>query len=184
MGVQLFQEMVAPDWHLDRDGSKWIIREENKGSNNKEVQIHGCSCFAFSLDQKGKDPFPMLSGKPPGMKRVCDAMIVAVWNGKTYFCAMDLKSSNSSGATKQLEAARRTFEWLAGMAKFTGAEFNSYVFFGVINLAPRDMVRKSTSRKSAEIPPPENSTYGGYKYFQLRNHPKVDLLSLIKIIDP
>lgn len=164
------------------------MREGNKGSNNKEVHVHGCSCVAFSLDQKGKDAFPMLTGKFPGMKSVCDAMIVAVCDGKTYFCAMDLKSSSANGATKQLESARRTFEWLVGMADFTKAwskgDLSQHIFFGIVNMAPRNIVRKSTSRRSAEIPPPEPSPYGNYMYFKLTNHPRVDLYSLIKRIDP
>ncbi|WP_155836422.1 hypothetical protein [Burkholderia sp. AU4i] len=184
MGVKLFEDLISDAWRLERVGSYWSVEEHAENSNNKKVLIGGCSAIAFSLDRGGVDPIPFIRENCPlpGIRSVCDAMIVLNHEGKTYFCAMDLKSNKEGGASKQIEIARLLFQWLLSLACFNKhwpTEKFEDCFFGVINFAPRQQVRKGVTQRSAEIPEPEKSAHGDYKIFRLRNHPRIPLPLLI-----
>jgi hypothetical protein len=184
MGVRLFDDLISDAWRLERKGAYWIVREAAKDSNNKEVSIGGCPTIAFSLDKTGENPLPFVKDNCPksGIRSVCDAMIVFIHQERTYFCAMDLKSGKEGDATRQIETGRHLFQWLIGLAHLNGhwpdVDLND-CFFGIVNLAPRNQIRKGVTQRSAEIPAPDLSPFGAYKIFRLRNHPRVTLPLLV-----
>lgn len=184
MGVEFFTDVVCPSWVLEKEGSYAKVLESDPGSNNKEVLMGGCSLLAFSLDKSGGNPFPFIKSDATkkGMRSVCDAMVVAKYNDETYFIAMDMKSNQEGKAKKQIESARLLFNWLLNLAKIHGHWPHSDVngkFVGIINLAPRNQVRKGLTRRSAEIPSPEISGFSDYPLFRLKNHPKINVPLLL-----
>ncbi|MEN9864856.1 MAG: hypothetical protein RL748_446 [Pseudomonadota bacterium] len=184
MSVALFQDLIAGEFLLERRGAKWIVVETHKDAANKEVGIVGCQMLVFSLDQTELNSLPFIKDNTNkrGMRSVCDAMIVASFNDKTYFCALDMKSGKASNARKQIESARHLFIWLLGLAKLHGhwvGEFNDDCFFGIIHLAPRKQEAKGTTRRDTQVPKPAKSHWGDYRIFTLPNHPTINLSHII-----
>lgn len=185
MGVNAFRSVIDQKWWLSQNSSYWVVVESNKGSNNKVVHIGGCTSLGFSLEKAAIKTFPYFAAAK-GMNSVADAMVVAQHEDETYYCVMDLKSGKPDGAADQIETARMFFAWSLELAKHHGHCGNGHElnkrFFGVINMAPRNQPRKGLSRRSAEIPPPIKSPFGNYPLFMLKNHPKVSLPEMIKLV--
>lgn len=182
MPINAFRTVILNDCWLDQAANYWIVLESNKNTNNKVVHIGGCPSIGFSLEKIAR-AFPFFASVK-GVNSVADAMVVAQFQGEIYFGVMDMKSGNPAGATSQIESARLFLDWVLSIAKHNGycAKENMLQgrFFGIVNLAPRGQVRKTTSRRAAEIPKPERSAFGDYPVFQLKNHPKVPLPEIIK----
>jgi hypothetical protein len=107
-----------------------------------------------------------------------------VVDGQPYVMAVEMKTSPGQigDALKQIESGRLFTEWVYGLLRFYGHwKGDAYRFFGVVSLKPRKQVRKGTTARSAELPSPKNSAYGGgYPCFVLENHPRASVAGLVK----
>ena len=180
--VTAFERLIEPDFTLSRNGSYWIVEEPDAG--NSRFEIAAGKSHAFTLDKGGLSVFPFFSGALKGIKAVNDALVVTVVDGQPYVMAVEMKTSPGQigDALKQIESGRLFAEWVYGLLRFYGHwKGDAYQFFGVVSLKPRKQVRKGTTARSAELPSPKNSVYGGgYAYFVLENHPRASVAGLVK----
>jgi hypothetical protein len=180
--VAHFDELIAPDFRLPRNGSLWQIHEP--GAGNCLFEINGGASVGFTLDQSGKNVFPYFNTQPAGMQQVNDGLVVAEVEGQAYVVAIEMKTSNSdrnrSKALRQIHAARCFVQWVEQLSRLNGYGAGEYKFVGVISLKPRSQPRKGTTSRQQDIPAPAPSPHGGYPVFMLENHPRTSVQELVK----
>lgn len=176
--VTALQQLIQQQLVLDRSGSCWLVTEP--GAPNKRFEVSAGKSIAFSLDKAGFAPFPFFTGALPGVCAVNDAVLVTIIDDEPYVVAIELKSSKTGTALKQIESGRLFMCWVRQLLSFhdhwAGGPCK---FFAVISLKPRAQVRKGTSSRTAHLPDPVTSTNGGYPYFVLKNHPRVSVQDLV-----
>lgn len=173
--VSVFESLIEDDWHLERQGSNWIVREHNLSSTNSVLHVFGAQAIGFSLDQQGRAPWPFMKGLK-GMHRVCDAIIVAHLDGNEYVIAIEMKSSNTGGANKQIRSARVFVQWLLDLLKLNDHWKDTWRFCGVISSTPRRQIRKGTTRRAKE--PLEVVSGSEYPVVHLKNRTRLNLHDL------
>ena len=182
--VTAFEQLITPKFLLTRQGSYWIVEEPRAG--NSRFEVAGGKSHAFTLDQDGVHVFPFFSEELKGVKSVNDAIVVAVVEQDTYVVAVEMKTSanKTSEALKQIESGRLFAAWVRQLLSLYGHWTDGPCkFFGVVSLKPRRQPPKGSSRRTAELPSPLQSTHGGgYPYFVLGNHPRVSIADLVQKI--
>ena len=179
--VAQFEQLIASDWRLPRDGNFWQVQEPDSG--HSLFEIGGGQSLAFSLDKKGMDCFPFFSSSAQaGIRQVNDAIVVAEVGGQPYVIAVEMKTTrkDKSKALKQIESGRCLFEWMERLLLFHVHAGSQASFCGIVSLKPRKQERKGTTRRGAELPMPENSPHGDYPVFVLENHPRASVQELVK----
>ena len=185
--VQVFEQLIAAEWKLERRGSDWLVVEPN--SENNLLRVGGGRSFAFSLDQKGRDRFPFMRPNTPlvGVRSTCDAIVVADFDGDYIVVAIEMKTkeADKGDAMKQIEAGRHWLQWIFNLIRMHGHWRNDCRFCSVVSLKPRRQVRKGiTSRRSMPVLPSAESGRCGEPMFVLKNHPKLNLSDLINALAP
>lgn len=179
--VAHFDELIAPDFRLPRNGSLWQIHEP--GAGNCLFEINGGASIGFTLDQSGMNVFPYFKkNAPEGMRRVNDGLVVAEVEGQAYVVAIEMKTSKSdrSKAMRQIHSARCFVQWVEQLSQLNGYGAGEYQFMGVISLKPRRQPRKGTTSRQQDIPGPASSPHGDYPVFMLENHPRTSVQELVK----
>lgn len=186
--VATFEQLIAADWKLPKNGGFLQITEPN--APHALFEITGGRLLAFSLDRPGVAGgcFPFFSNTAPeGMRQVTDAIVVAEVAGQPYVIAVEMKTkeADKSKALRQVESGRCLVAWIDQLLRLHGHGATPYQFCGIVSLKPRRQERKGTSRRSAELPAPESSPHGeGYPVFVLKNHPRVSVTDLAKKLLP
>jgi len=182
--VTAFEQLIPSTFTLARQGNYWIVEEPRAG--NSRLEIAAGKSHAFTLDQGGIAVFPFFADALKGVKSVNDAIVVAVVGQDTYVVAIEMKTSGSKTgeALKQIESGRLLAGWVRQLlclyGHWTGGPCK---FFGVVSLKPRKQPRRGTTRRTAELPAPSQSTHGGgFPYFVLENHPRVPIADLVQKI--
>lgn len=181
--VNAFKELVPANFVLSREGGLWIVSETKAG--NDKLEIGGVASHAFALDgaSRGK-VFPFFSNALKGMQSVNDAIIVATVGEEHYVIGVELKTSNSGDALKQIESGRLFVSWVRELLRFykhwSGGQ---YYFFGIVSMKPRKQIRKGLTTRGggAELPDPIKP-HGTvlFPYFVLKNHPKINIQDFVK----
>lgn len=178
--MEVFKQLIKEEWALERSGSAWIVREENK-TENPQLRIAGARAFGFSLDRSGgMDPWPFL-GALAGVRRVCDAILVAQIEDTIYVIAIEMKSGNIGQAKRQVVSAWHFMEWLRALLRENEHWAGDWKFCGLISSVPRRRERKGTTRRRLE-----------YEIHVLPNHPfsvayiknkrRIDLLGFHRVM--
>ena len=183
--VTAFEQLIPSNFLLARANGCWIIEEP--GAGNSRFEIAGGKSHAFTLDQDGITVFPFFTDAAlKGVKSVSDGIVVAVVGKDTYVVVVELKTSKgkTSEALKQIESGRLFAAWVRQLLSLYGHWTDGPCkFFGVVSLKPRRQPPKGSSRRTAELPSPLQSTHGGgYPYFVLENHPRVSIADLVQKI--
>lgn len=183
--LQTFEDLIDPDWRLERKGGEWVVSEP--GSEHSSLWISGTRSFAFSLDHKTEDRFPFMRENTPlaGMRSTCDAIVIATNRDETMVVAVEMKTkeSDKAKALKQIESGRLLVEWLCDLLRFHGHWHGTYRFCGIISLKPRRQERKgTTSRRTAPVLPPAETSRNSDPVYVLKNHPRLNLADLAKSI--
>lgn len=172
--VDIFERLIDDAWKLERKDADWLVREENK-TDNPELRITGAKALGFSLDQGGaKTPWPFMAALP-GMRSVCDAILVTHIEGTSYVIALEMKSGNPGKAPKQIASAWHFMEWLRELLKLNGHWNEGWTFCGLISTAPRRQEKKGTSRRQLEMTV-DNSRR--YKTARIQNQRRLNLIDL------
>jgi len=146
--VKVFDSLIDHAWCLERRDSDWFVREHNK-TETPELKVFGAKAFGFSLDQAGKTPWPFLQAMK-GVRSVCDAVVVTCVEDCHYVVAIEMKSSNTSKAGKQIKGTRLLAQWLLDVLALHGHWTEEWKFCGVISCTPRRQERKGTTRRVRE----------------------------------
>lgn len=169
--VDVFERLIEDDWKLEHKDADWLIREENKTAN-PEMRITGVKAVGFSLDQRGKNPWPFLANLA-GVKKVCDAILVARIEDIHYVIAVEMKSGNTNKAPKQIASAHHFVEWLRGLLRLHDHWKDGWTFCGLISASPRKTERKGTSRRKLDM---SVSRSRGYAIATIRNQRRLNLI--------
>ena len=178
--VTHFEALISSDFILPRQKGMWQLQEP--GAGHALFEINGGASVGFTLDQKSKNAFPYFKDAAPvGMRQVNDGLVVADIEGQTYVVAIEMKTSKGEcpKALKQIESGRRFVAWVAELSELNGHGAGGYQFVGLISLKPRTQPAKGLTRRSAELPEPEESPHG-YPVFVLHNHPRTSVQDLVK----
>lgn len=185
--VSLFESLIHKDWQLPQEAGYWIITEADKGATHTEVKIGGCKSIAFSLDIKEKNAWPFLSSALGGIRSVCDGIIIAEYQKKTFCILVDLKSSlsNKSDALAQLRSGYLLQQWLINLLSLHKhwSRQTTIHYIGIISLEPRKTTPKGTTIKRTPIPQPENFHHYPKQIFTLANHPRIVLSDLFQLLE-
>lgn len=171
--VDVFGELIQPDWRIERKDADWLIRESNK-TKNPELTLTGAPAIGFSLDRQGKSAWPFLLPLP-GMLSVCDAVMVTVVGDRGYVLAVEMKSTNTTRAAKQIRSCWHLMEWLRALLELNGHWRNGWCFCGLVSSTPRRQERKGTTRRGGDL---EVTKGGPYPTVHARNQRRINLIDV------
>lgn len=176
--VSAFQSLISPVWELDKNGSYYQVKEFAKNTKNKAVSIGGCTCFAYSLDVPGENPWPFFRSDPPrGVAGKVDCIIVAHYKGANYCFALDLKSTEVGSAYSQIYCTKLKIDWLVGLLKEFTEFSGEYKFLGIISYMPRKIPSKRTTRRNG----PKVERHGkGFDYVKYANKDTINLVDIFQ----
>lgn len=179
--VRCFEQLIHPDWLLERDSGEWLLRESQAGEHQHALlKIRGGPSLAFSLDKPDANPWPFLSSaNHPGIRSICDALVLMEKDGRAYAIAIEMKTGDEGKAEQQIQNGRLLLDWLFGLLKLHGHWWGNYSFCGVISFKPRQQEAKGLTARRTSLPKPTNSRRG-YKIFRLKNHPKLNLADILE----
>lgn len=170
--VAVFEQLIDEAWKLECKDACWLIREKNK-TKNPELKISGVSALGFSLDRgEGSDPWPFLAALP-GMRKVCDAILIAQIENVSYVIAVEMKSVNTGKATKQIASMWHFTEWLRELLKLNEHWNFDWEFCGLISSTPRRQEKKGTSRRRLNMT--VSRSHKGYRIAHLNNERRLNL---------
>ncbi len=182
--VGLFESLIHKDWQLPQEAGYWIVTETAKEATHTQIKIGGCKSIAFSLDINQKNAWPFLTVALEGVRSVCDAIIIAENNQKTYCLILDMKSSiaGHSKAIKQIRSNYHFMQWLISLLELHNHWQDKIYFAGIVSLKPRKTEAKGTSKRPA-IPQPQKNIFAPEFIFSLENHYRIVLPEIIKVIE-
>ncbi|MBS1139192.1 MAG: hypothetical protein H6R13_645 [Proteobacteria bacterium] len=170
--VNIFGQLIHENWKLECKDADWFVRENSK-TENPELRISGASALGFSLDKgDGSDPWPFLAALP-GMRKVCDAILVTQIEDVSYVIAVEMKSGNTGKAPKQIASTWHFTEWLRELLKLNGHWDCDWKFCGLISSTPRRQEKKGTSRRRLKMTVNESSK--GYRVAHICNERRLNL---------
>ena len=173
--VNAFHSLIHHNWKLKQKGGVWLVEENNPGANNTSLQVSAGRSFAFSLDKAGTAPFPFMQPTLKGMHSVCDGIFVSAVSTAPLVMFVELKSSKSGEAQKQIYRSKIFIEWLISLLQFNGHTRETPQYYGVVTLVPRRQVRKGTT--SRELPAPDRSK--GFPIWELSNRAQINLIDFV-----
>ena len=153
--VRCFEQLIHPEWLLERQGGEWLLRESQaRGNQHSLLRIQGGPSLAFSLDKSGSDPWPFLGDKLPGIRKVSDAIVLTQKQDRAYVIAIEMKSRDESKASQQIHNARLFIDWLFKLLETRRHWQGRYEFCGIISFRPRNQERRGTTARAADLPKP------------------------------
>lgn len=173
----------AVNAHVQRKKTIWRISEP--ASSHDLLVIHAHDSIAFSLDQKGKTPFPFLGKALAGMHTVADCILVTQYKNTEYILIIEMKANPGHGARpkaiKQIQASARLMEWLCKTLSALDHWRGEPVYLGVISYLPREQARKGTSVREAppKVPLPDEQDCD-FPIWELRNRERLDVPLLLE----
>lgn len=184
------EQAIHPNWLLAherhtrlQDGGErivWHLTEPD--AEHCLLKIHAHAAVAFSLDQRGKSPFPFLGTGLAGMHTVADCIVVTEYQGIDYIVIIEMKTTpnprSKKKAVQQILASGRLMEWLCKTLQALEHWHGMPMVVGVISYLPRETPRKGTFARA--LPQPENQ--GGIAVFELTHHPVLDLPGMLAVL--
>ena len=181
--INIFQRCIEPAYVLKRENAFWVIEESNQNTRNPKLLVNGSGIFGFSLDAKTM-PAPawkfIQSSTLPGLCSVCDGIFVTSMDSIDYFIAIDLKSTNTNGATKQLATSLHLCNWFYKVLNLHGHLIKDVKFAGVISKI--NIRRQPTKKTSVRKTIPNPTFHYDYPIFTLENFDKISLTDICKKI--
>lgn len=179
MLLQKFRELIHVDFILSQEAGYWKVIETAPSALNKEVEIGGCKSFGFSLDKDGVEPWAFIKPNTTlaGMKQVCDSVVIAHDEDNDYIIAMDLKSTRSGSARKQIRSTKILVDWIIELMRQHNHWNGNYKFIGIINKVGRSQPKKRTSRRSNSVL--VSQVEGEICFFELTDVKRVQLKEII-----
>lgn len=174
---------IHPNWHLACSSATpdqpdenitgktvWHLTEPDTDPRlHNLLTIHARDSIAFSLDQKGKTPFPFLGTALAGMHTVADGIVVTTHEGHDYIIIIELKTTpnlrSKNKAIQQIHASARLMEWLCKTLVALEHWAGEPTVIGVISYKPREIPRRvGTAREM-----PKAVDDAGIAVFELSN---------------
>ncbi|MFA7241490.1 MAG: hypothetical protein WC091_15365 [Sulfuricellaceae bacterium] len=176
--VQCLEDLIDDDWKLERSSNRWLVKELGDKATHNLLEITGGKSIAFSLDKSGNKAFPFMCANTPlgGMHSVCDAIVIALLNGMPFVVMIEMKSTKKGDAGKQLQRSRVFMDWIVELLRINGHCSAKPKACGVISFKPRQQERKGTTTHASM---PEPGLVDGLPVFQLKNHPRINLVDLV-----
>ena len=146
-GVNLFQQCIDEEFHLQREGREWLL-EDNWVLKLKTPRRDS---LGFRLD-KDPSPFRFFSGSPPeDVAKMCDAIIVLSHQDRLYIFLVEQKTRWEDDYEKQLKNGKYFCDWLLVLLR----EYGHYkdqdlypVFIGLLCMRPLFPSKEITARET------------------------------------
>lgn len=141
------RDAINPDFHCQAHGGKLEhIEQHHDGSTSSFCLKPSGKMVAFSLDKKGKDPFPILA---PGLNSRNDLTVVCLGSdGTALVFVIECKNSGNPGnAQHQIECGIAFCEYLFKVMLFTHGAKVAPRYFGVAAYRPATPLKGTTRPK-------------------------------------
>lgn len=177
--VSAVSDIICEDYLLENSSGRFKIIENSSLSRSTPIEVGGCRSLGFSLDKARLQPWGFLKATlPSGFARKCDGIIAAEYEGEAYAIFIELKSSPTKCADKQIHQSMYFFDWIVKNLTACGHWHGTYKTIGVICLPARRQASKRTTSRS--FPVPRITHRDGYPIFDLTNRPYICIPELIK----
>ncbi|WP_071813662.1 MULTISPECIES: hypothetical protein [Pantoea] len=174
--TSVFQSSIESSYVLTRQAAFWVVEETNPNSKNTKLLVNGSGIFGFSLDSNlvPKPAWKFIkSNAVKGLSSVCDGIFVTSHDQRDYFIVIDLKSTKSTGISKQLLTSIHLCKWLHNVLSLHGHLNKETRFAGVVSkISNRTQAAKIGSVRK---PIPEPIIHQGFPIFQLHDVQKISL---------
>ncbi|MEN4561947.1 hypothetical protein [Pantoea agglomerans] len=177
--TSIFQSSIEADYVLKKENAFWVVEETNPNTKNPKLLVNGSGIFGFSLDctTVSKPAWKFIkTNAVSGLNSVCDGIFVTCIDSCDYFVAIDLKSTNSNGAPKQLVTSIRLCQWLYSVLNLHGHLDKPAKFIGVISKISQRA--QTVKRTSVRKPIPDPVLYEEIPIIKLENFQKVSLTDI------